>query len=67
MTKHLYILIFSILITSCVPHKKLVYFQGNPIPKEDIYKINEIPYKLQVNDILTITIKSKDEELVAPI
>lgn len=65
MSKHLLILVFAVLITSCVPHKKLVYFQGEPIPKEDIYKINEIPYKLQVNDIISITIRSKDEELVA--
>jgi len=65
MNKNLLILVFSILLSSCVPHKRLVYFQGEPVEKEDIYKINNTPYKLQTNDIISITLKSKDEELVA--
>lgn len=65
MNKSILILIFSIILTSCVPHKKLVYFQGEPMEKEDVYKINNAPYKLQTNDIISITLKSKDDELVA--
>lgn len=65
MKKILVLISLSIFLSSCVPHKKLVYFQGEPIEKEDIHKINEIPYKLQINDILYITLKSKNEELVA--
>jgi polysaccharide export outer membrane protein len=42
-----------------------VYFQGEPIPKEEIHKVNDIPYKLQTNDIISITLKSKNEDLVA--
>ena len=65
MNKSILILILSIILTSCVPHKKLVYFQGEPMEKEDVYKINNAPYKLQTNDIISITLKSKDDELVA--
>ncbi len=61
----LFLIIYIVILTSCVPHKKLVYFQGEPIKKEEIHKVNDIPYKLQTNDIISITLKSKDEELVA--
>ena len=64
MNKLLLVILISSLLFSCVPHKKLVYFQGEPMEKEDIHKINEIPYKLQTNDIISITLKSKNEELV---
>lgn len=65
MNKLFLVFSFSIILSSCVPHRKLVYFQGEPIEKEDIHKINDTPYKLKVNDILYITLKSKNEELVA--
>lgn len=65
MYKNLFIFIFSIVVISCVPHRKLVYFQGEPLEKKDIYKINDTPYKLQINDVISIEIKSKDTELVA--
>ena len=65
MNKSLLYIILFVTLNSCVPHKKLVYFQGEPIPKEEIHKVNDIPYKLQINDILSITLKSKNEELVA--
>lgn len=64
MNKLFLVISFSIILSSCVPHRKLVYFQGEPIEKEDIHKINDSPYKLQVNDILYITLKSKNEDLV---
>tara|TARA_B100000809_G_scaffold152035_1_gene149388 strand:- start:21423 stop:22214 length:792 start_codon:yes stop_codon:yes gene_type:complete len=65
MNKSILVLVFFVILTSCVPHKKLVYFQGEPLKKEDIYKINDAPYKIQTNDVLSITLKSKNEELVA--
>ncbi len=55
----------GILLSSCIPNKELVYFQGNPSSKKDVYKILNEPYKLQVNDILDIRIKANNEELVA--
>lgn len=65
MNKFIVLILLSIVITSCVPHKKLVYFQGEPTSRENIYKLNNEPYKLQVNDILNINIKCENPELVS--
>ena len=60
------LLIFSVcFFVSCVPNKDLIYLQGKPIAKKDVYKLNNIPYKLQVGDVLSIDIKAKDERSVA--
>lgn len=60
----LYLFIFS-LLTSCIPAKKLTYFQGEPASKSELYKLNNEPYRLQVNDILYIDIKAENPEIVA--
>ena len=54
---------FSLL--SCVPNKNLVYFQGTPNEKNDIQRVTNTPYRLQVDDIINIEIKSTESELVA--
>ena len=61
----LFIVLLITLVSSCIPNKDLVYFQGEPNPKSSVYKIFNEPYKLQVNDILDIRIKADDEKLVA--
>ncbi|MCI2227923.1 polysaccharide biosynthesis/export family protein [Polaribacter sp. MSW13] len=61
----LLVVLFSIIISSCVPSKDLVYLQGNPTPSKEIQRINNIPYKLQVDDMVNISIKSSDEKLVS--
>lgn len=43
----------------------MTYFQGEPISKSDIYKLNNEPYRLQVNDILYIDIKADNAEIVS--
>jgi len=60
----LYLFIFS-LLTSCIPAKKLTYFQGEPVSKSEVYKLNNEPYRLQVNDVLSIDIKAENPENVA--
>jgi len=65
MKKFLTIILYIVLFTSCIPNKDLVYFQGNPEQSEAVKKLQNEPYKLQVNDILDIQIKSPDETLVA--
>ena len=65
MKKLLIILLIGLLFGSCIPTKKLTYFQGNPQEKTDIYKIQNTPYRLQLNDIIDIKIKATDEKLVA--
>ncbi len=64
MKKLLTFILLSIIFTSCIPTKELIYFQGEPQTNESIKKMIDVPYKLQVNDMLVIQIKSPDENLV---
>jgi polysaccharide export outer membrane protein len=55
------------LISSCVPTKDLIYLQDKGNTK-DTTSINEIlkkPYRVQVNDLLFINIKTIDPQLTA--
>jgi polysaccharide export outer membrane protein len=65
MNKFLVLILLLIIVTSCIPHKQLVYFQGEPVTKENVYKLNNGPYKLRVDDILNINIKCDNMELVS--
>jgi len=60
------IIIFAILISmgSCIPSKDLIYLQGTPVVKKDIDRINNVPYKLQVDDMINIEIQSAKNELI---
>ncbi len=63
---HIYILfIVGLIYTSCVPTKDLIYLQNGE--NTDLNKIvttaNSTPYKVQVNDILSILIKTSDPKL----
>lgn len=60
----LYILILS-LLSSCIGTKQMTYFQGEPIDKSDIFKLNNEPYHLQVNDMLYIDIKAENPQIVS--
>ena len=63
----LYILLgISLFFTSCIPTKDLIYLQ-NKSGTETGAPITEVmlkPYRLQVNDVLSITIKADDPKLV---
>lgn len=69
MTKNcFYILLFiSTLFTSCIPVKDLVYLQDKSSSGEqnNISVVQSKPYRLQVNDVLSIDIKAIDPKLVA--
>lgn len=52
------------LLSSCISTKQVTSFQGEPVSKSEIYKLNSEPYRLQVNDILYIDIKAENQELV---
>ncbi len=57
--------LFSILFTSCIPTKDLIYLQKNGDSKNEIIEqVQQKPYRLQTNDILMITIKAIDSKLV---
>ena len=52
MKKYFLLLLSIAFLSSCVPSRNLIYLQGEPIQEKGIKRINNIPYKLQVDDIL---------------
>lgn len=69
MNKHLlYIFLFiSMFFTSCIPVKDLVYLQKKDNKEIDnaITMVESKPYRLQIHDIISISIKALDPKLVA--
>lgn len=69
MTKKcFYIFIFiSVFFTSCIPVKDLYYLQDKNSSSEQntIAAVASKPYRVQVNDILSVDIKAIDPKLVA--
>ncbi|MDG1227655.1 MAG: polysaccharide biosynthesis/export family protein [Polaribacter sp.] len=65
MKKYFLLLLSIAFLSSCVPSKNLIYLQGEAIQEKGIKRINNIPYKLQVDDVLNIDIKSSDQKMVA--
>lgn len=65
MNKTLLFILLALTIVSCVPNKDLIYLQGKPVDLKEIHKINDVPYRLNVNDIISIDIKSVNPELVS--
>lgn len=60
-------LIISLMVSSCIPTKDLIYLQkkDNAQPEEIISAVESKPYRLQINDVLSITIKAIDPKLVS--
>ena len=59
------LLLLSILVTSCIPKKDLIYLQDKKSSADKVVTpSNQNPYRLQTNDILSITIKAIDSKLV---
>ncbi|WP_430466479.1 polysaccharide biosynthesis/export family protein [Winogradskyella ouciana] len=64
--KLLIIVLACIIVSSCIPHKDTVYLQNkesaiNDTIPNNLYEVQK-PYRVQVNDILTIRIKVLDQE-----
>ncbi|WP_130734294.1 polysaccharide biosynthesis/export family protein [Flavobacterium sp. J27] len=60
------IIIITLSFVSCIPNKDLVYLQETEKNNKE-YQINEVvskPYRVQTNDILTVSIKALDQKLV---
>ncbi len=57
------ILLLFAVFTSCIPLKKQVYFQGDLDQNDSLSRIQDQPYRLQVDDLLDIQIKSSDENV----
>ena len=63
----LYVFVLFIGVSSCIPTKKLTYLQETEQQQDSIIPIlkEEDPYRLQVNDLLSIRVKALDDELVS--
>ncbi|SFU61811.1 polysaccharide export outer membrane protein [Pustulibacterium marinum] len=61
------LLVIGIGFQSCVSRKQLTYLQESETVNDSIPTIQPVvkPYRVQVNDILSITLKADDPELVA--
>ncbi len=60
------LLLFSaVMMTSCVSRKQLIYLQSNEEGARMMKAVPTPEYRLQPNDIITLTIKALDPELVA--
>lgn len=61
------LLIMSVLFTSCISTQDLIYLQKKDNSQENatIAAVEAKPYRLQTNDVLSITIKAADPKLVA--
>ncbi|WP_298343624.1 polysaccharide biosynthesis/export family protein [uncultured Algibacter sp.] len=60
------LLIISLVLSSCITNKDLVYLQDKGDSADASLIVNELPkpYKVQVSDILSINVKALDPELV---
>ncbi|MDX1754377.1 MAG: polysaccharide biosynthesis/export family protein [Salinimicrobium sediminis] len=62
------IVFISILlfVSSCVPTKRLMYLQEDGTATDSVISVERIqkPYRIQVNDLLSIRVKALDQELV---
>lgn len=59
------LLLLSILVTSCIPKKDLIYLQDKKSAANQVVTpSNQNPYRLQTNDILNINIKAINSKLV---
>jgi polysaccharide export outer membrane protein len=59
-------ILYGILIASCVPYKDTLYLQNKNTALDSTQVITEVqkPYRVQINDILNIRVKSLDQDNV---
>ncbi|RDK84796.1 polysaccharide biosynthesis/export family protein [Marinirhabdus gelatinilytica] len=66
--KYLFLLLVTVLgFTSCISTKQLEYLQEDTAAKDTLYSLNkkQEPYRVQVNDLLSIRGKALDPEFVS--
>ena len=62
----LYLLLVVVSFTSCISTKKITYLQAEETAIDSVLSIQRLqkPYRIQVNDLLSIRVKALDQELV---
>ena len=66
-SKYLLLFLFvAVLFSSCVSTKQLTYLQEGDIKADSIIALRkkQEPYRLQINDLLSIRVKALDQETV---
>ncbi|HQW68560.1 MAG TPA: polysaccharide biosynthesis/export family protein [Flavobacterium sp.] len=60
------LILLSVFFTSCIPTKDLIYLQENNSKENSdaVTQLTDKPYRLQVNDLLNVSIKAMKPELV---
>ena len=60
------VLVLSVLASSCVPQKDILYLQNKDNAANESHIISEVqkPYRVQINDILNIRVKALDQDIV---
>lgn len=60
-------LVFITVLTSCIPHKDIVYLQNKNTATDSLQLMVEQqkPYRVQINDILSVRIKVLDQDNVS--
>lgn len=59
------LLILGVFVSSCISTRDLIYLQeGKSASNEVVTPLNQNPYRLQANDIITVSIKAIDPKLV---
>jgi polysaccharide export outer membrane protein len=61
-------LLIAVLFASCIPTKDLIYLQDNPkddAVSQSVEAVNQKPYRLQISDVLNVSIKALNPELVS--
>jgi len=60
------VLVLSVLASSCVPQKDILYLQNKDNASDTTHIISEVqkPYRVQINDILNIQVKALNQDLV---
>ena len=64
----LLILTISSFFTSCIPHKDIIYMQNKDTNAADTLQLmveQQKPYRIQINDILSVRVKALDQESVS--
>ncbi|MFQ3297027.1 MAG: polysaccharide export outer membrane protein [Polaribacter sp.] len=59
------LLLLLAFLCSCVSSKEVTYLQGNPASNLEIKRVNKIPYKLQIDDMLSISILFKGANIAS--
>ena len=61
------VILMTLFLTSCIPHKDLVYYQNKGVALDSLQGLQQKqqPYRVQINDILSIRIKVLDQDNVA--